>query len=156
MSIFLDRPCASLLAVFVSWKAFLLFLAVCSPGPAYDTSTTLLELFRNTSETDHDGSLRAALGLVSDKLTRWDAIYFTEVARRGYMFEQEWAFSFGFTSLIRAIADGEDPPRRALDVLTNNNGSPPARSCRKPVVSTGCRWYHDSACSSWHVCMGAL
>ncbi|KAF7588026.1 ER membrane glycoprotein subunit of the GPI transamidase complex-like protein [Aspergillus hancockii] len=113
MSIFLDRPCASLLVLFVSWKALLLLLAVFSPGPAYDTSTTLLELVRTTSETAHDGPVRVILGLISDKLTRWDAIYFTEVARRGYVFEQEWAFSFGFTSLIKAFADAL---RRATDV----------------------------------------
>ncbi|KAH2388181.1 hypothetical protein KXW97_007157 [Aspergillus fumigatus] len=37
----LNRPYQSLLAVFVFWKALLLLLAVFSPGPGYDTSTTL-------------------------------------------------------------------------------------------------------------------
>ncbi|KAE8354842.1 GPI mannosyltransferase 2 [Aspergillus coremiiformis] len=96
MSILTDRPYQSLLAVFVSWKALLLLLTVFSPGPAYDTSTSLLELNRNAP---------VILGLISTKLTRWDAIYFTETARRGHTFEQEWAFSLGFASFIRTVTN---------------------------------------------------
>jgi hypothetical protein len=33
-------------------------------------------------------------------LTRWDAIYFASIAERGYVFEQEWAFGWGFTRLL--------------------------------------------------------
>ncbi|KAE8150721.1 GPI mannosyltransferase 2 [Aspergillus avenaceus] len=96
----LRRPCRSLLAIFTSWKAFLLTLALFSPGPGYDTSTTLAEC----SAHNH-GPLSAILSLISTKLTRWDAIYFTESARRGYMFEQEWAFSLSFAKLIASTTN---------------------------------------------------
>ncbi|KAE8381410.1 GPI mannosyltransferase 2 [Aspergillus bertholletiae] len=100
MSALLDRPYRSLLLIFVSWKALLLLLVVLSPGPAYDTSTALLGLGRNAANTD-----RHVLGLLATNLTRWDAIYFTEIARRGCLFEQEWAFNLGFTSFIRACVE---------------------------------------------------
>ncbi|PKX93914.1 DUF409 domain protein [Aspergillus novofumigatus IBT 16806] len=99
----LDRPYKSLLTVFAFWKTLLLFLAVFSPGPGYDTSTTL-RLDRNATNAVGDGPFTASLRLVSTKLTRWDAIYFTEVASRGYIFEQEWAFGYGFTKLINFFA----------------------------------------------------
>jgi phosphatidylinositol glycan class V len=102
----LDRPYRSLLAVFVFWKTLLLLLAVFSPGPGYDTSTTL-RLDRNATNAVGDGPFTASLRLVSTKLTRWDAIYFTEVASRDYIFEQEWAFGYGFTKLINFFANGE-------------------------------------------------
>ena len=114
MSTLLDRPYRSLLLIFVSWKALLLLLVVSSPGPAYDTSTALLALGRNAANTDRHGLLTPVLGLLATNLTRWDAIYFTEIARRGCLFEQEWAFNLGFASLIRTFVDGEDTcPRRA-------------------------------------------
>ncbi|QMW44188.1 hypothetical protein G4B11_007608 [Aspergillus flavus] len=105
MSILPDRSYRSLLLIVVSWKALLLLLVVFSPGPAYDTSTALRELGRNAANTDRHGLLTPVLGLLATNLTRWDAIYFTEIARRGCLFEQEWAFNLGFASLIRAFAD---------------------------------------------------
>ncbi|KAE8321779.1 GPI mannosyltransferase 2 [Aspergillus sergii] len=120
MSILPDRYYRSLLLIFVSWKALLLLLVVFSPGPAYDTSTALRTLGRNAANTDRHGLLTPVLGLLATNLTRWDAIYFTEIARRGCLFEQEWAFNLGFASLIRAFADGEDTwPQRALDMPAN-------------------------------------
>ncbi|KAF4205921.1 hypothetical protein CNMCM5878_006475 [Aspergillus fumigatiaffinis] len=74
------------------------------PGPGYDTSTTL-RLDRNATNAVGDGPFTASLRLVSTKLTRWDAIYFTEVASRDYIFEQEWAFGYGFTKLINFFAN---------------------------------------------------
>ncbi|KAE8132409.1 GPI mannosyltransferase 2 [Aspergillus pseudotamarii] len=105
MSTLLDRSSRSLLLLFVSWKALLLLLVVFSPGPAYDTSTALLALGRNAANTDRHGLLTPVLGLLATNLTRWDAIYFTEIARRGCLFEQEWAFNLGFASLIRTLVD---------------------------------------------------
>ncbi|UDD57108.1 hypothetical protein AFCA_004621 [Aspergillus flavus] len=105
MSILPDRSYRSLLLIVGSWKALLLLLVVFSPGPAYDTSTALRELGRNAANTDRHGLLTPVLGLLATNLTRWDAIYFTEIARRGCLFEQEWAFNLGFASLIRAFAD---------------------------------------------------
>jgi phosphatidylinositol glycan class V len=103
----LNHPYKSLLAVFVIWKTLLLLLAVFSPGPGYDTSTTLGRLSPDATNADGDGPFTAILRLISTKLTRWDAIYFTEVASRGYIFEQEWAWGLGFTKLINFVANGE-------------------------------------------------
>ncbi|PWY77544.1 GPI mannosyltransferase 2 [Aspergillus heteromorphus CBS 117.55] len=96
------RPYCSLLGTFVLWKAFLLLLAVLAPGPGYDTSTTLAQW----SSSGPDGPIPALLRRISIKLTRWDAIYFTEAARRGYLFEQEWAFSYAVNRLINFVTNG--------------------------------------------------
>lgn len=69
-----------LAVAFVTWKSLILLLARCAPGDGYDTSTLLLP---STS-----------------KLTRWDAIYFVEKARHGDIFEQEWAFGKGLSTLL--------------------------------------------------------
>ncbi|KAM7208126.1 GPI mannosyltransferase 2 [Naviculisporaceae sp. PSN 640] len=88
----LTHPVQSLITIIVAWKAFLLFVALCSPGPGYDTSTTL---------ATRDYELPAPLTYVIDKLTRWDAIYFVKVAARGYRYEQEWAWGWGYIQLLR-------------------------------------------------------
>lgn len=80
---------AKLIIIFLTWKAFLLVLAYLSPSPGYDTSTVLL------------GPINSPL---PGKLVRWDAIYYSVVASRGYLFEQEWAFGWGYSQLLRVIA----------------------------------------------------
>merc|ERR1711939_397020 len=72
--------------IFGIWKAVLLLLALASPGPGYDTSTTLL-----------DWPERYTL---LSKLVRWDSIYFTQIAQHGHLFEQEWAWGTGITSVL--------------------------------------------------------
>lgn len=89
----LQRPKASLIVTFLAWKLLLFLVAVASPGPGYDTSTFL--------------SPRPP-GYVHGKFVRWDAIYFTQIARRGYVFEQEWAFGWGFTRILAALGRGRD------------------------------------------------
>ncbi|KAH8599794.1 hypothetical protein B0O99DRAFT_668254 [Bisporella sp. PMI_857] len=89
-------PIRNLALAFIAWKSILLIVAVCSPGPGYDTSTSL-----SLSSYHQDKRLPAFLYYVSVKLTRWDAIYFTKTAHRGYLFEQEWAFGWGFSRLIK-------------------------------------------------------
>ena len=84
------RPIATLIAIFCSWKFLLLLIALTAPGRGYDTSTTLL------GSTDH---------AIIEKLVRWDAIYFKRIAHRGYVFEQEWAFGWGFTRLMSRLAE---------------------------------------------------
>ncbi|KAK8045614.1 GPI mannosyltransferase 2 [Apiospora rasikravindrae] len=88
----------ALVRAFAIWKSVLLLLVVASSlgGPPYDTSTTLVA---QRALTDFDES---ALDL-GTKLTRWDAIYFVQNARRGYLFEQEWAFGSGMPFLISTI-----------------------------------------------------
>ncbi|KAJ5756241.1 hypothetical protein N7533_005784 [Penicillium manginii] len=86
----LDNPSRSLTVAFALWKALLFLVIVACPGPGYDTSTTLLT-------NEHSGlapdSSTTALPL-SFKFARWDAIYFVHSAEHGYVFEQEWAFSY--------------------------------------------------------------
>lgn len=90
------RPIRSLIICFLGWKALLLLIAFASPGLGYDTSTNLIDW-------NHGGKL---LTNSLEKLIRWDAIYYVEVASRGYKFEQEWAFGWGFTRVIALCTTG--------------------------------------------------
>src|SRR5947208_16715678 len=45
------RPVSLLFLLYVCWKAILFVVILCSPGPGYDTSTTLLDL--TDSEPNH-------------------------------------------------------------------------------------------------------
>ena len=107
-----QHPLQTLVGVFAAWKSFLLAVAIgSSVGPAYDTSSTLTSpLIPSPNESTFD---------VATKLTRWDAIYFMQAARRGYLFEQEWAFGSGLPTVISFITEGilSDPlPREPLEV----------------------------------------
>jgi len=77
----------SISIAFVVWKGIILFVAWLAPGQGYDTSTSLLA--------------------GANRLVRWDAIYFVQKARRGDIFEQEWAFGKGLSTLLSSIA-GQD------------------------------------------------
>lgn len=90
------RPVRSLVICFLAWKAFLLLIAFASPGLGYDTSSNLIDW-------KHGSKL---LTNSLEKLTRWDAIYYVEVASRGYKYEQEWAFGWGFTRMIALCTTG--------------------------------------------------
>jgi Mannosyltransferase (PIG-V) len=92
-------PIRSLILTFAAWKALLLLIALCSPGLGYDTSTTLA--------LREDTQLPGPVTYIISKLTRWDAIYFVKAAARGYRYEQEWAFGWGFTRLIAWCTAGE-------------------------------------------------
>ncbi|KAI4604282.1 ER membrane glycoprotein subunit of the GPI transamidase complex-like protein [Pestalotiopsis sp. 9143b] len=96
-SVDMGRPLQTLITVFVAWKSFLLLVAIgSSVGGAYDTSTTLIQ--------PQVSSFNESVLDISTKLTRWDAIYFIQAARRGYVYEQEWAFGMGLPTVISAIA----------------------------------------------------
>jgi GPI mannosyltransferase 2 len=104
-----------LVTAFFGWKALLLAVALGSAiGPSYDTSTELSFSHRqpygysshHQQFRDHDASTAAATALstsslLATRLTRWDAIYFVQIARRGYFFEQEYAFGAGLPFVIR-------------------------------------------------------
>lgn len=84
---------------FAGYKISLLVLALLSPGRGYDTSTSLLE-------TDSPSLLLEPPPRLANpilKLVRWDAIYFTALAARGRIFEQEWAFGLGLSGLISGV-----------------------------------------------------
>ncbi|TPX10140.1 uncharacterized protein E0L32_001337 [Thyridium curvatum] len=92
------HPLTDLTGLFVAWKAFLLAIAAgTSVGPRYDTSGSLLDLGRHGAP---------ALPLLVQRLMSWDAFYFVQTARRGYLFEQEWAFGTGLPILINSIQKG--------------------------------------------------
>ncbi|KAF2231220.1 glycosyltransferase family 76 protein [Viridothelium virens] len=93
------RPIASLTICFVLWKALLMAVARISPGFGYDTSSTLL-LARDALGPDVGGSFSPLLM----RLTRWDGIFYAKISERGYVYEQEWAFGWGFTRLLSLIA----------------------------------------------------
>lgn len=99
----LSRPICSLVTIWALWKSLLLLMAVASPGPGYDTSTSLLLLHNATRPTESSSKI---VHFVTGKLNRWDAIYFVKLAERGYLLEQEWAFGWGWTGLIGLVTAG--------------------------------------------------
>ena len=107
-------PRTLLVILFLVWKVLLLIITLLVPGPGYDTSTQLLfEGFGTKSvplsSSQHVGQNRIHNWSIGrdrfiESLTRWDAIYFVSVAERGYVFEQEWAFGWGFTKLLSFLS----------------------------------------------------
>ncbi|KAJ5050537.1 uncharacterized protein L3040_002414 [Drepanopeziza brunnea f. sp. 'multigermtubi'] len=93
-----EHPIRSLATLYLLWKSLLLLVAACSPGPGYDTSASLTQ-----QPLSYDRELPLALRYILTKLTRWDALYFVKISTRGYLFEQEWAFGWGFTRIISAF-----------------------------------------------------
>jgi len=88
----------------LTWKLFLISLAVCSPGQGYDTSTYIvLQQGRRDRPTAWIAQLAERLAL---RLTRWDAIYFTSASAGGQVYEQEWAFRSLFSELTSGVERG--------------------------------------------------
>ncbi|KAL3479097.1 GPI mannosyltransferase 2 [Aspergillus californicus] len=90
-----NRPVRSLSIVFWLWKALVLIIIISCPGLGYDTSSSLFPPQGNGS----DVSLAIPL-----KFVRWDSIYFINIAQRGYVFEQEWAFSYTYGSIVNFLS----------------------------------------------------
>lgn len=107
----LQHPTRTLLSVFVLWKAALLLIAAGScVGPTYDTSSDLLLSSPDSrlGALSSNGTTAAGdvVGVFLRRLTSWDAIYFVQVSRRGYLFEQEWAFGSGLPLVLAAVGKG--------------------------------------------------
>jgi phosphatidylinositol glycan class V len=113
------RPYRTLLEAFLAWKLFLFAIAFgCSVvGGAYDTSAGLV--VQGSAGSNGAGAAGLLTGLVGPRLlarfTSWDAIYFVSIARRGYRFEQEWAFGGGLPVVVGGILKGE----RLISCLSN-------------------------------------
>ena len=101
----LYHPKKFLVLSFITWKLILLCIALTSPGPGYDTSTVLLQSDLDLAQAKPGSGWEPASRLGS--LVRWDAIYFTQTARRGYLWEQEWAFGWGFSNLVAVTSKGD-------------------------------------------------
>jgi phosphatidylinositol glycan class V len=95
------RPLRSLSILFGLWKALIFLVIAFCPGLGYDTSTSLL-LYPTRDLSDVDPS-HFPLSL---RFVRWDSIYFVHAAEHGYVFEQEWAFGYGYTRLLAFLASG--------------------------------------------------
>lgn len=96
-----------LAVVFVAWKTLLVLLAIFTPGPGYDTSGFV-------ALTRHDpGRVENHSPSLSDRLAlshlRWDALYFVKAAQRGYLYEQEWAFSRAHSLTVQTVTDCRFP-----------------------------------------------
>jgi phosphatidylinositol glycan class V len=111
----LSHPIQKLVVLFFCWKLLLLLVATCSPSPSYDTSTSLVEV-------DHRKELPVILRHLISKLVRWDAVYYVKIAERYYLFEQEWAFGWGFTRAISFFAECKCFPREFLPASLRSIG----------------------------------
>lgn len=89
------------LLVFVCWKAVIFSIVAFCPAPGYDTSGLIL---LNEDGTSLNTSIHDQIAL---KLLRWDALYFAKAAQRGYIYEQEWAFSKYCSGLFGALVECE-------------------------------------------------
>ncbi|EAA29338.1 glycosyltransferase family 76 protein [Neurospora crassa] len=110
----LAHPHKTILKSFLLWKLFLLLIAVGSTlvnDRAYDTSADLL-LVGNAEplSVNDDGNGDGVVELLSNfgkrlvtRFTSWDAIYFVSAAKRGYVYEQEWAFGTGLVVCVRGV-----------------------------------------------------
>ncbi|EGO54715.1 hypothetical protein NEUTE1DRAFT_88303 [Neurospora tetrasperma FGSC 2508] len=108
----LAHPHKTILESFILWKLFLLLIAVGSTlvnDRAYDTSADLLLVGNAEPLSVNDGNDGVA-ELLSNfgkrlvtRFTSWDAIYFVSAAKRGYVYEQEWAFGTGLVVCVRGV-----------------------------------------------------
>lgn len=94
----------TLFAAFVAWKTLILLIVLLSPGIGYDTSSDLL--LHTADDVNIAPDVPTNIGHILLKFVRWDAIYFTETARRGHAFEQEWAFGKGLSTVLYYTTKG--------------------------------------------------
>ncbi|KAB8213763.1 GPI mannosyltransferase 2 [Aspergillus novoparasiticus] len=95
-----NNPIRSLSLAFWLWKALLFLVIIGCPGPGYDTSTGLLPYQESAASGAKLEAIRHAPFSFPLKLVRWDSIYFVHIVRDHYVFEQEWAFGYGYTRIL--------------------------------------------------------
>lgn len=95
-----SHPYRTLLLTYLLARTAYFLIALLTPSPSYDSSTSLILPSR---DGQGGGVWWRLLTALSERLTRWDAIYFVKIAERGYANEQEWAFGYGMTALMRVV-----------------------------------------------------
>lgn len=105
---------STIIILFLAWKLLLLTVAFLTPGPSYDSSTELLFQSQGLSGTRQLNVTDESwdLARLARRLTRWDAIYFTDIGQRGRVFEQEWAFGWGWTQLLAELNQSEQEKQK--------------------------------------------
>lgn len=96
-------PLRDLSILFVAWKILIALVVVLSPGIGYDTSSNLL--VSQSLQAPTIQSVPPRIGHKLLKFVRWDAIYYTEIARNGHVFEQEWAFGKGLSTVLIGVVN---------------------------------------------------
>ncbi|GAB7340398.1 hypothetical protein MBLNU457_6837t1 [Dothideomycetes sp. NU457] len=86
------------IALFLIWKLLLLVLAALSPGPGYDTSSSLLLPVVDVEKYPSIPSQASAR--VLNRLVRWDALHFIGVAQHGDRYEQDRAWGWLYTTVL--------------------------------------------------------
>ncbi|EWC45205.1 hypothetical protein DRE_06093 [Drechslerella stenobrocha 248] len=108
----LDHPAKALCAIYALRTVALLLLAWSTTyifpqfSPlGYDTSSTHVTGYGGTFPFTQDAPPFSTdlVGRLVTALTRWDVIYFEGIARRGYRWEQEWAFGIGQSYLLQGF-----------------------------------------------------
>ena len=101
-----NQPVKSLSIAFWLWKTLLFAVIISCPGLGYDTSSSLLPYQNNHSVVDVISSVQSKQEYISIplKFLRWDSIYFVHIGRIGYVFEQEWAFSYTYSNLVNYLS----------------------------------------------------
>ncbi|KAF2188463.1 glycosyltransferase family 76 protein [Zopfia rhizophila CBS 207.26] len=96
-----QSPAARLVVLFVAWKTLLTVLAAFCPGPGYDTSALILSHPGPHRHVEFQSWLR--IDRLTISLFRWDSLYFVKAAQRSYVHEQEWAFSWVYSGMVRTL-----------------------------------------------------
>ncbi|ORY13076.1 GPI mannosyltransferase 2 [Clohesyomyces aquaticus] len=110
----------TLLQVFLAWKSLLILIAAFTPGPGYDTSAFIL--YDSHASRHVRFHTLSRVNRLSLNLFRWDALYFVKAAQRGYVHEQEWAFSWTYTRVLSFVAHlltGNAEPSLRLYIWTS-------------------------------------
>lgn len=107
-----NAPVRKILNWFLFTKGLLLLILLLTPKQ-YDTSSKVL-----LAECPSGNLTNWLYCRVVQRLVIWDSVYFTEVARRGLLYEHEWAFGRVWSGLIAIVV-------RLLWMGSRNGGEVP-------------------------------